>query len=199
MELDEIKSLWNDMSQKIEAQNVLTNSLIMQMTQQRYQNSFNSLKSYETLGGIICLFFGVLLLFQLDKLDTWYLMTCGIVCAVYCIALPFLTLRSLKQISSLKISTNNLKQTLTSFYKRKRQMLLIQQIGIAFNFVLVLVSFPVIVKLSSGKDLFLNPTQMYWYVPVMFVFLALASHWGYRCYKRIAANAQKTLEDLKDE
>jgi len=199
MELDEIKSMWNQMSQKIEAQEVLTNSLIMQMTQQRYKNSFNTLRTYETSGAIICLIFAVALLFNLDKLDTWYLMACGIMCTVYFFGLPLLTLRSIWNVSRLNISTKNLKQTLTTFYKRKRQMLLIQQLGIAFNFILVVISLPVVVKLSSGKDLFLEPSKMYWYVPVMFIFLAVASRAGYSCYKSIAANAQKTLEDLQDE
>ncbi|MEP2934857.1 MAG: hypothetical protein ABJM06_04010 [Gilvibacter sp.] len=197
MELNEIKSLWNEMSEKIEAQEVLTNSLIMEMTQQRYKNTFSSLKFYETIGGIICLIAGFALLFNLDRLDTWYLLTSGIICVVYLIGLPLITLNSIWRMSKLNILNKNLKQTLTDFYKRKRQMLLIQQLGIAFNFLLVIVSLPVIVKISNGKDLFLEPAQMYWYVPGMFLFLAVASRAGYRCYKRIAASAQKTLEELE--
>lgn len=197
MELNEIKALWNQMSEKIEAQEVLTNSLIMQMTQQRYKNTFSSLKSYETGGAIICLFFSGVLLFNLYKLDTWYLLTCGIICIIYCISLPLATLRSISRLSTLNISQTNVKETLTAFYKRKKQMLLIQQVGIAFNFVLVLISFPLIVKFSSGEDVFKDPAKLYWYVPIMFVFLAVASFWGYRCYQRVAKNAQNTLEELQ--
>ena len=38
-----MKSLWNDMSQKVDQQKVLTDKLIIDMTQERYENKLRQI------------------------------------------------------------------------------------------------------------------------------------------------------------
>ncbi len=42
MELEEMKTLWEEMSLKVEKQQIVTDQLIMEMTQQKYKNKFNN-------------------------------------------------------------------------------------------------------------------------------------------------------------
>ena len=54
MELEEMKSIWEDMSQKVDQQKVLTNQLILDMTKERYENNIRRISVPETLSALIC-------------------------------------------------------------------------------------------------------------------------------------------------
>ena len=81
---------------------------------------------------------------------------------------------------------------------KEKQFLWIQKIGIYLNFSLLVASLPVVVKVLRGKDIFVsNINLVYWYIPVMVVFLVIFSTWGYSKYKNIADSASRTLEELE--
>ena len=54
MELEEMTSLWNDMSQIVDQQKVLTDKLILDMTQERYENRLRHISIPETIAALIC-------------------------------------------------------------------------------------------------------------------------------------------------
>jgi cytochrome c-type biogenesis protein CcmH/NrfF len=63
----------------------------------------------------------------------------------------------------------------------------------------LVVSLPVIIKVFKGKDIFVtNINLVYWYIPVMAVFLILFSIWGYGKYKNVTDSASHILEELED-
>ncbi len=43
MEIKDLESLWSEMDQELKNQKKLTNSLIMEMTQQKYANKFQKI------------------------------------------------------------------------------------------------------------------------------------------------------------
>ena len=53
MEIEELQSVWSEMSAQLEKQKKLTNELIMEMTQNRYSTKFDKLTFYETIGAVI--------------------------------------------------------------------------------------------------------------------------------------------------
>ncbi|MEL6274643.1 MAG: hypothetical protein AAFU03_06065, partial [Bacteroidota bacterium] len=187
MELEEMQALWQETNKKLEAQKLLTDQLIIDMTQERYRNKFTTITNFEMAGSIICLLVGIAILIHLKQLDTWYLLACGLFSAIYFIALPFFVLRALYRLSNLNLAGGSSRETLIEFSKRKKAVLLTQQIGMLLNLVLLVVSLPVATKIMKGKDIFLGSNVWWWYLPTMGIVLFFISRWGYRCYRSITA------------
>ena len=198
MELQEMQSLWKEMSEKVERQKVLTDKLIIDMTQERYTNRFKKVLTYESLGAAICFAAAIFLVFNLGKLDTWYLLASGIISLILFLLMPVLVLRSIGNIKNLDIAKNTYKETLIGFYKFKNQLLFTQRLSIYLSVILALVALPVTLKIINNKNVFaMEHTIKLWvFIPITFVFLFLYSRWAYRNYKSIANSAEKILVEL---
>ncbi len=197
MELKELETLWSEMSHELEAQKKLTNELIMNMTQAKYSNKFQKISTYETIGGVICVLAGIYILMQFSVLDTWYLQLCGIFSVLFLFLLPALTLNSLRRIQKINLAEKSFKETLVNFSRAKKQLLLLQRLGIYLSFILMFTILPVASKIMKGKDLFLESNLWYVYLPVMAVFLFFFTRWGYGCYKNITSSAENLLKELE--
>jgi len=53
MNLEEMQQTWAVLSSKLDKQQKLTDTLIMQMTQQRYQSKIGIISKYESIGYIL--------------------------------------------------------------------------------------------------------------------------------------------------
>ncbi len=194
-----MQAIWSQMSDQIENQKKLTNKLIMEMTQERFKNKIGIISKYEGMGAVICFAAAILILFQLSKLDTWYLLISGIFTIAYLILLPIYILRSINTMKRINIISNTYKETLIEYAKNRKQFLFSQRLGIYLNFILMIVSLPVIIKLFKDEDIFVtNVEVLYWYIPIMTLFLIFFSKWGYGKYKRLTASATKILEELQE-
>ena len=197
MELKELETLWSEMSQELETQKKLTNELIMNMTQAKYSNKFQKISTYETIGGVICILAAIFVLSKFSLLDTWYLQLCGLFTVIFLIVLPVLTLNSLRRIQRLNIADKNIKETLVSFSKAKKQLLFLQRLGIYLSFILMFAILPVAGKIMNGKDLFVESSLLYIYLPIMAIFIFFFARWGYGCYKSITNSAENILKELE--
>ncbi|ARV10570.1 hypothetical protein BTO05_13345 [Winogradskyella sp. PC-19] len=199
MELEEMQATWSQMSNQLDNQKKLTDKLIMEMTKERYKNKIGILSKYEGIGAIICFIMAILLISRFSVLNTWYLLASGIFTVCYLIVLPVIVLLSIRSMKSIDLTNNNYKQTIIAFAEKKRHFLLTQKVGIYLNFILMVVSLPVIIKVFKGKDIFItNINLIYWYIPIMAVFLILFSIWGYGKYKKVTSSASHILEELED-
>ena len=199
MQLEEMKNLWDEMSLKIDSQQQLTNKLIMEMTQQKFRNSFSTLSLYETSGAVICFIAATFILLNLDKMDTWYLMLCGIFSLIILIILPVLSLRAINGLKKLNLSKNSYKETLIEFSKRKKNMMLIQQFSVGISIILMWMVAPVFSKIVNGKDFFMqeHSTGLLLFYAATTIGVIFFARWGYGCYKRITASAEKDLKELE--
>ncbi len=199
MELEEMQATWSEMNDQLEHQRKLTDKLIMEMTKDRYRNKMGRLSRYEGMGALICFAAAILLLFQFHKLNTWYFVVSGVFTIGYLIVLPILVLRSINAMRDIDLINNTYTETLIAYVEKRKQFLLTQRIGIYLNFILLAVSLPVLVKVFKGKDIFIADSNiLYWYVPIMTIFLVFFSSWGYSKYRRITASASKILQELDD-
>ena len=199
MQLEEMKSLWDEMSLKIDSQQKLTNKLIMEMTQQKFRNRFSTLSLYETSGAVICFLAATFILLNLDKMNTWYLMLCGILSLLILIILPILSLRALYGLKKLNLGKNNYKETLMEFSKRKKNVMLIQQFSVGISIVFMWMVAPVFSMIVNGKDFFMqeHSTGLLLFYAASTIGVIFFARWGYGCYKRITASAEKDLKELE--
>ena len=200
MELEEMKTLWQQMSQQVEQQKNLTDKLIIEMTQQKYTQKFHKITLYETIGAVICFLMALAILINFNKLDTWYFMACGIFMVSYLLILPVIVLRSLKSIKNLDITNSSYKETIIGFAKAKKQLLAIQKLGLYFNAILFLTSIPLASKLLNNKDIFLTGASLWriLFLAIVAILTIFASRWGYKCYKSVTNSAENILKDLEN-
>jgi len=197
MELQELQTLWSQVSQELADQKKLTNEIIMKMTQERYSNKFSKIAIYESFGAVICFLAAIYVLFNFGKLEIWYLQLCGIFTIFFLFILPVLTLKSLRRIKKINVAESNFKDTIVQFTKAKNQLLLLQRVGIYLSFLLMFTTLPVASKLLKNKDLFLETGVWYIYLPIMGIFLFFFTKWGYGCYKSITRSAENILSELE--
>lgn len=198
MELNELQTAWSQLSEQLNKQEKLTNEIILKMTQDKYRKKFKTLNTYETIGAVVCYIISLFILINFYKLDIWYLQLCGAITLGFLIIMPTLVLRSLKKIKDLDILKGTYRETLITYTKEKNYLLKLQQIGIAFSFLLLFIVVPVTSKIISNKNIFLaKPEPIQWFaVVVALLFVTVIARWGYRSYKKITDNAADVLKDL---
>lgn len=197
MELEEMRNKWQEMSKKMEKQQLLTDKLIMEMTKEKYNNKLKLISIPETIGTIICFGAALYILMNLSKLNSWYLMVSGIFAVIYLILLPIKSLSSINKMKSINISNKNIEETLSDFVKGKKRFWLIQRVAFYLNFIFIIAILPIAGKLMRNKDLFLESKLWYIYIPILLIFMVLFSKWGFKHYKNATDSAEKILKDLE--
>lgn len=198
MEVEELQATWIQLSAELEQQKILTEQIILQMTQERYSNKFKTISTYETIGAVICFLSGFYMLVNITKLDTWYLMTCGILTITFLFTMPILVLRALWQIKNIKIIDVSVSETLVKFKKSKNKLLSLQQFTVYASFILMLTTAAVFKKIWSNKDFFMAERGLWSYgaIAVVAIFLFFFAKWAYTCYKNITRSAEDVLKEL---
>tara|TARA_R110002050_G_scaffold16019_2_gene49160 strand:+ start:259029 stop:259628 length:600 start_codon:yes stop_codon:yes gene_type:complete len=199
MELQEMQETWREMSLELEKQKKLTATIIIKMTQEKYKNKFRTITVFETIGTVICFIAALFILLNFTKLNTWYLVACGLITLGYLTILPILVLRSLYRIKNLNLISKNYKETLYSYTKEKKQLLLLQKLGVFGSFLVLFSSLPVFSKISSNKDFFKMDLGLSFYIILIgvLIFLYFFTRWGYKSYMEITNSAELILNELE--
>lgn len=196
MELEEMKTLWGEMSVEIERQKKLTDSLIIKMIHMNYKTKLQKIVIPETIGSLICLASVAYLLFNLQMLDTWYLIVCGVVSMVLLAVIPLLSLRAIWNFRSVNISGNNYKETLTEYAKARTGFIFVQKMSYYLAALLLVFSLPVLVRVMGRKDPFMD-SKLWISYAVMFLFFSFFARWIFKCYVKATNDAGDILKELE--
>ena len=197
MELDEMKTLWNEMSLEMEKQKKLTDMLIIKMTKADFRNKFNKLLISDAIAAVICYAAFFFILINMRSLNTWYLLVCGIVSALILCLSPIFSLRSIYKMRSVDILNNNYSQSISEYAKAKIQFVFGQKLSIYLGAVLLLATLPVAFKLVAGKDVFKYSHINIWYIYLIaFPFVLWPGRWIVRYYIKTATDAENILKEL---
>ncbi|HMH22193.1 MAG TPA: hypothetical protein VK563_10465 [Puia sp.] len=196
MELEEMKSLWGEMSVELEKQKKLTDSLIIRMTKTDYRNKLNKILIPEAISSLGCFAGVAFILIDFQKLNTWYLMACGITSVLILFLLPVLSIKAIRNLRSVNISENNIRQSLLEYAQGRVQFVFVQKLSFYLGCILMLVILPVMGLLIAGKDLFTATRLWLWYA-VSFPFFYGVSRWVLKCYIRTATDAENMLKELE--
>lgn len=200
MELEEMKTVWSEISDQLEKQKKLNTKIIIMMTQEKYQNKWKKIKTPELVGAIICYAAAVFILFNFQKLGNWYNMVSGILTLVILLVLPILSLQSIWKMSSINFAQKSCKDTLIEFAKRKKNFKNFQQINYVLSFILMFLILPVTTKLLNNKDFFTD-VRFSWVLPlslvVAIVFLIFFIRWAHKCTQKNIREAENIIQDLE--
>ncbi|MDB5136406.1 MAG: hypothetical protein JWP37_3009 [Mucilaginibacter sp.] len=195
MELEKMKTLWEEMSIEIDKQKKLTDSLIIKMTQTNYRNKVNKILIPEAIGALVC-FAGIMfIVINFQKLNTWYLLVCGIVAALILFILPILSIKAIRYMRSINISANNYKQSLLEYSKGKLQFVFVQKLSFYLGAILMLVVLPVMGRIIGGMDFFRETRIWYWYA-IGFPFFYWFAKWVFKSYDKSTTDAENILKEL---
>lgn len=197
MELEELQSVWSEMSLQLEKQKKLTHKIIMEMTQRKYSDKFQKFMQYEGMGTVICFGMALVLLFNFGKLDTWYFMLLGILALAFLLGLPVMVLRSLYRIQSVNIIEGSYKDTLLTYARARKKLLYVQRLSIYLGFVFVFISLPLAGKLIRNEDFFSGSLMWLWYVPLLSAFIYFFSRWTYKSYLQATEKAEALIRELE--
>ena len=199
MELEEMKGLWNEMSIEVEKQKTLTSKLIVEMTEQKFNNKLRKISIPETVGAVLCFLMALFVLVNFNKLDTWYFIISGVFTIAYLVLIPLFVLKSIGNMKRVNISENNYKQTIQDFAKSKKQFFLIQQLSQFLGVILIITSMLLSAKILNDKDLLVMGSKaLIWTVPIMMIFLYFFSRWGIKCYRNATMQAEDLLNELNN-
>ena len=138
-----MKGLWKNMSEELDRQKLLTDKMVVEMTQQKYREKLSQISLPETVGTFICSAMAAYALFNFGKLDTWYLVLCGVISISFCLILPILSLRSIHKLKQIDLGNNSYKESLIRYAKEKDRFVKIQKAGYYLGFVFSLAVLPV--------------------------------------------------------
>lgn len=198
MELEEMKSLWEDMSQKVDQQKILTDELILDLTKERFENRMRSISVPETLSAFISFAAVIYLISNFNLLDVWYLQLTGVLTIIACIVLPILSLKSIKRMKAIDISKSTYKESLINYAKDKARFMKLQKISFYTSFIVLILAVISFGKIMKGIDVFTMTEKLNWLVPSGIGILYIFSQWVLKKYKTAIDSAHNILKELKE-
>jgi hypothetical protein len=195
MEIEEMKDLWEEMSKEIEKQKKITDSLIIKMIHRDYKNKIHKILIPEVVGTSVCFAAVLFIVVNFQKLNTWYLLACGIMSAFILIVLPMLSIRAIHSMRTVNISSNNYKQSLLEYSKGKMQLVFVQKLSFYLGAILIVVILPVMGQIIAGKNLFMTTSLWFLYV-IAFPFFYAFAKWVFKSYRKSASEAEIVLKEL---
>ena len=199
MDLDEMKSIWSDMSDQVDNKQQLTNENIRSMIQQQYKQKANRIIYPEIIGALICFGFAGIFLYNFGKLDDWMNMAAGALAIAFLISLPLLSLVKMNRwTSKINVTENTYQQTLLDFTKVKRSFAKLKRYSYLLGIGSLFIILPPMAKIWKDVNVFTDPTV--WYkVPfgvlgiIAFVFFTM------RFYGSSINQIDEMLQDVEEE
>lgn len=196
MELDEMKTLWEDLSGKVENQEKITKEELMKMTKKNYQNRLNSIYLPEILGSVICFGYAGYFIFQIEKLELPINQVLAIFNTAVMIILPIISLWTLARLNSIKISDESPSNLVEKFKKEKTFFWKFQQFNLMLSGLFAVSILPPLAELFGKKDLILEPTFWMAYVPVGLICIYIFGRITIRKYYKSLQEAQQLIEGI---
>lgn len=197
MELEEMKNTWEELSKRIEKQELVTNQLIEKMTQQKYTSRLNKIGFAEYVGTIICYIGAAYLIMHFEKIEETLLQVFAVIAIVLLFVLPVISLKSIRALKMVNVSSQSYVETLTAFAKQKLKFQKLQKLNVALGFFLLLTVTPVLAAIQ-GKDLSQSPYFWTLIFPLSVLFFFGFAYWVLKSYNKLLAENEKMLTAISD-
>ncbi|HSF54926.1 MAG TPA: hypothetical protein VLA71_14320 [Algoriphagus sp.] len=196
MELDEMKTLWEDLSGKVENLEKIKKEELMKMTEKKYQNRLSSIYLPEILGSVICFVYAGFFVFQIGKLELPINQILAVFNTTIMVILPIISLWSLARLNGLKITDESPSVLVEKFKKEKTFFWKFQRFNLMLSGLFAISILPPLAELFGKKDLILQPTFWLVYVPVGLICIYVFGRLTFRKYDRSLKEAQQLIEGI---
>jgi hypothetical protein len=196
MELEEMKSLWADLSLQVEKQDKIQKELLLQITKQKFRNKMNNIRIPELPGSLVCVGYAMYLLSQFPNFELWYNQVFVLITILILIALPTASLSAIKGMRNLRIDADTPAMILDKFTKSKVRFWKVQRYGMIFGAILLITIIPPLTELNGSIEKIQNPLFWMIYIPGGLLFMYLLTRFVYKKYKGTIAASEKMLRDI---
>jgi len=195
MELEEMKSRWQDLSVKVERQERIQKDILLEMTKTRFKRKLDGIRLPELLGTLISLAYAAYLVFNFGKIDLWFNQIFAVANVLFFVILPLASLMALRRMNALQINHLAMTEMVGEFQLAKRNFWRVQQLAVWLSGVIVLTLVPVLGDIQDKMDRFLEVEFWMIYIPLALAFLFFFSRYVLGKYRRIMNQSEDILRE----
>ncbi|WP_192350711.1 hypothetical protein [Algoriphagus sp. Y33] len=197
MELEEMKSLWADLSLQVEKQDKIQKELLIQITKQKFRKKLNYVRVPEIIGSLFCVGYAMYILSHFADFELWYNQLFALISIFILIVLPVASLSVIKGMRSLRIDSESPAVILDKFTRSKIRFKKVQQYAMISGAILLLTILPPLAELDGSFEKISNPLFWIIYIPVCLGLMFLLSRWLIKKYMGVIDSSEKMLKELE--
>jgi len=196
MELEEMKSLWGDLSLQVEKHDKIQKELLLEITKQKFRNKLNNIRIPEIIGSLVCVGYAMYFLSRFGDFELWYNQIFALITIFIMIALPTASLTAIKAMRDLRIDVETPAMILDKFTKGKVRFWKVQRYGMIFGAILLITIIPPLTELNGSVEKIQNPLFWMIYIPGGLIFMYFLTRFVYKKYKGTIAASEKMLREI---
>lgn len=194
MELEEMKTTWEQLSKRVEKQEILNQQIINKMTKEQYQSNLKKIALPEFVGTIICYMGAAYLAVNIPKLDETLMQFFGGIAIILLLILPVISLQSIRAMRKVNPTSHTYFEAIQVFGEQKLKFQKLQILNVSLGMFLMLIGVPVLLAIQ-GKSL--NPTPLFWmlFFPIGVGFFLGFAYWVLKYYNKALKATEKMLAE----
>lgn len=196
MELDDLKSTWNEANTQVTKQQNMDNEMFEKMNDQKYRAKIKRITIPEIGGSIVCLAAAVFIGLNFGKLDTLLLQGTGALSIFLLMLLPIISGVSTRQLFASKNLNTPYAQALKIFAHQKIRFIKLQRVNVVLSYLLLVTIVVLLSKLFGEKDLSVNKVYWLFSFTLGYIFLLFYSKWVAKYYRQTLQQAEELLGEL---
>lgn len=194
MELEEMKNTWEQLSKRVEKQEILNQQIINNMTKEQFKTNLKKIALPEFVGTIICYMGAAYLAVNIPKLDETLMQFLGAVAIILLLILPVISLQSIRAMRKVNPTSHTYFEAIQVFGEQKLKFQKLQILNVSLGMFLMLIGVPVLLAIQ-GKSL--NPTPLFWmlFFPIGVGFFLGFAYWVLKYYNKALKATEKMLAE----
>ncbi|AWV97410.1 hypothetical protein [Arcticibacterium luteifluviistationis] len=157
MDLDEMKSTWQELSAELENQKKLTNDIILKMAHEKSKNSLGKMVKFETIGGLgmcVVLLVGLIGSMLNRSFDNVPLMICAVMSGILFLFSGYISWDFIAKMKRINLLENSIEESQKNYLAVKEASARYKKVGVYSSLPTMIFFCPVVLKVFIGKDIF---------------------------------------------
>ena len=196
MELDDLKRDWESINKHSDMNTKLNAQIIDKVIAQKYQSNLKKIIIPELIGDAICLLSAIYVGANLNKLDTVFFKTIGIMAILLLTVLPILSIMSVRKFKFKENVNEPIVEMLAKFSIQKKQFYNFQRVNLILSNLLLVFTIILIPKLFAGNNWVVSKNYWIYSFSVSYIFLLFSSKWVMRNYNKTLQKTEDLLQSL---
>lgn len=196
MELEEMKSIWGELSGKVENQEKIKKEELMKMTRVRYKKKIGKIALAEVLGSVICFAFAIYWIVKFPDLENPVNQVMMIFNILLVIILPVFSLKSIWQLNQLDLGISHPSEVVNKFIRDEKRFWIVQKAGLFLSCILLITILPPLAELGGNPSVMTEPWFWWAYVLFGFLFFVFFTRMVIGHYKGTLKKSEDILREL---
>jgi len=196
MELDDLKNVWDTMSNQIQENQNLNPKLFDNMSNKKFHSSLKRILLPELLGSMFCFGFVIFILFNFQRLDAVSFKIAGVTSILLFIILPAISLFSIRQLYKSTDITKSYADTLKDFAHQKIKFCKLQKLNFTLSYLLLVTVILISTRLFGRNEATDNGYFFIISFSLGYIALFFFSKWVFKKYNIIIQQTEDLLNEL---